>query len=553
MRKAFITVGCILFACTTHASAQTPPVDDPARRLLEEERARQRDERLTRPLPEIDTGATANGDGRDDGRSPAEVAEVEPTFVIDDIVLRGNSRLSRNELETVLAPFRGQSLGRNRINLLLRRLTALYLEHGYFTTRCYLGEQNLSAGVLTIDVVEGRLEGLRYRGGDPPLGVRLAFPVAPGDILRLQDIEQGIEQMNRLRRNRATLTVSPGERAGGSLIDIQNEEDEARHYSIGIDNGGQRATGETRLRLGANADDLLGLQENLGVSYTGTNQTNALLLSASIPFGYQTFSYTFSYSDYMMPLGGYALLFGDSVWHNLGWNLTLARDRAGRDGIDVALAHRQGERFINDTALTPQRLTTLRLAFNRYRQTAWGAWIGEIAYTQGIGWFGADRDAPNQPRGAASARFRKFNGSLDLNLPLGQNGQWRTTLNVQWTRSGLYGAEQMFLGGTATVRGFDESGVSGDRGILMRNDLAWSGPTPLAKLGIHAQPYLFVDAGRVKSLAADDAVSIAGAGAGVRLGGHGASADLILGWPLLKPHGHEQSGPRFAFTLTYFF
>ncbi|GHU28597.1 hypothetical protein FACS189497_04460 [Betaproteobacteria bacterium] len=506
LRKTFAGIGCALLLCAVlPAAGQSLPtqIDDPARRLLDEERARQRDERLTRPAPEIQTGVTSE----DDGRAPADYPEVEPTFAIRQIVLKGNTLFPERDFEPILAPFRGLPLGLRRINLLMRRLTALYLERGYFTTRCYLGEQNLSEGVLSIDIVEGRFEALRYQNGAPPPGVRMAFPSAAGDILRLQDLEQGIEQLNRLRRNRATLTVSPGEATGGSIIDIKNDEADARYYSFGLDNGGQRSTGETRLRAGAEVNNLLSLEESLGLSYTGTERTNAILFATSVPLGYQTLTYNFSYSDYMMPLGGYALLFGDSVWHNLGWNLTLARDRNGRDGIDVALSHRQGKRFVNDLALTPQRLTSLRAAFARYRQTNWGNWMGEIAWSQGLGLFGADRDLPNQPREAATSRFRKLAATLDFNVLIGQRWQWRTTANAQWTRNGLYGAEQMFLGGVSSVRGFEESARSGDRGIMTRNELTWAGATPLQRLGIRARPYLFVDGGWVRQLAAADAES----------------------------------------------
>lgn len=526
---------------------QAPLLDDPARRLLEEERARQRDERLTRPSPEITTEAAPE----DDGRAPGAYPEVEPAFAVEKIVLNGNTLLGKEEIETVVAPFRGVPLGANRINLLLRRLTGRYLEKGYFTTRVYLGQQNLGEGVLVVDVFEGKLEALQYRGGQAPLGVRLAFPVEPGEALRLQDLEQGVEQLNRLRRNRATITVSPGQRAGGSLVEVRNPEGDASYYSVGLDNGGQKATGESRLRLGVGLENILGVQESLGLYYTGTENTNAVLLTSSVALGYHSLSYTLSYSDYVTPVGGYALLYGDSIWHNLGWNMVLERSRLGRSGVDVSLSHRHGKRYLNETALTPQKLTSVRLAANRYRQYEWGMWIGEIAYSQGIGLFGADRDPGGLPSEAAHARFRKFSGSLDVSAPIGRAWQWRTGLSAQWSRTGLYGAEQFFLGGTSTVRGFDESGVAGDRGTLMRNDLSWSGQTPLARWGVRAVPYLFVDAGHARLLSGSSGETLVGLGGGVRFGGHGVSGEVSVGWPVRKPGDYEQDGARVAFSLNY--
>lgn len=552
----FLILSGAAFVTAIPARAQIAPVpvsaptDDPARRLLDEERERQRRERLTREAPRIDVETPA----QDDGRPPADYPEVEPAFAIREITVQGNTVLPVDELEAVFTPFRGVPLGINRINLLLRRLTARYLEKGYFTTRVYLGEQNLREGRLVIEVFEGRLENLRYNGAPPPPGVRFAFPVADGDILRLQDIEQGIEQLNRLRRNRATLTVQPGERPGGSIVDIRNEAGDARYYSAGIDNAGQRASGQTRLRLGFDLEDALGLQESLSLGYTGASSTNAMLLNASIPFGYQTFTYTLSYSDYVTWLGGYALMFGDTLWHNLAWNLIFERGQHGRDGLDVALGYRQAQRQINDAALTPQRLTTLRVAASRYRIQPWGTWLGELACTQGIGLFGADNDHPGQPGDAPAARFRKLTASADITLDLSENWRWRSNASGQWAWSGLYGAEQFFLGGSSTVRGFDESSTAGDRGILLRNDLTWNAGNvladSLAPIGLRAQPYLFLDAGHTRLLAAAGGDTLAGAGFGARLGGKNLSGDISLGWPLQKPAANESSGARLAFALT---
>jgi site-specific recombinase XerD len=53
-----------------------------------------------------------------------------------------------------------------------------------------------------------------------------------------------------------------------------------------------------RYRAGAEADNLIGLQESLSLSYVGTTDTNALVFSAAVPFGYQTLSYTTSVSEY---------------------------------------------------------------------------------------------------------------------------------------------------------------------------------------------------------------------------------------------------------------
>ncbi len=549
--RALLASQVFLLACglSFPASAQRVPsaAEDPARRLLDEERIRQRDERLTRETPEI--GVTAPP--ADDGRAPIDTPEVEPAFPIREITIQGNTRLSESELKAVLAPFRDVPMGINRINLLLRRLTALYLEKGYFTTRCYLGEQNLSEGVLVIQVFEGRLESLRYNGGPPPPGVRLAFPLSDGDILRLQDVEQGVEQLNRLRRNKATLSVEPGEQPGGSVVNITNTQGDSRYYNIGFDNAGQASTGRNRLRFGVDFEDIVGLQETTTLSYTGTRDTNAALFSTALPVGYQTYTYTYSYSDYVTPLGGYSLLFGDTNWHNIAWNLMLARTREGRSSLDVSLGHRQGRRFINDTAFTPQRQTNLRVAYNRFQQQSWGNWLGEVSWSHGIPLLGADRDPAGLPSEAPSNRFHKFATTLDLTYLISQEWVWHSTASAQWSRTGLFGSEQITIGGGGSVRGFEENTASGDRGAYLRSDLQWHGAQWLESLGLRTQPYLFLDHGYARQIGLDKGTTLTGVGFGARFIGHGLSADLTLGHPTQKPSGLDADPLRLALTLSY--
>ncbi len=204
------------------ASAQNAPIRDEGVQLLEQERAREREERLLQAPPK-EQGVQALP--APDTANPDEVADDEPMFTIERIALKGNTLLRERQVRKLIAPFIGKRLGVNRINLLLRRLTRAYVEAGYVTTRVYVGRQNLASGVLEVTVVEGRIEDIRVNGAKPASerGLKLAFPTWRGQTLRLQDLEQGIDQINRLPSNNAELQIAPGAAPGGSIVNINNE------------------------------------------------------------------------------------------------------------------------------------------------------------------------------------------------------------------------------------------------------------------------------------------------------------------------------------------
>src|SRR5690606_11110807 len=112
-------------------------------------------------------------------------------------------------------------------------------------------------GELVVDVLEGKLESLQ-ENGMPSSGLQLLFPGESGRILNLRDIEQTLDQMNRLSRYNATVQMLPGTRPGFSLVDIQTRAGVWWRGELGYSNSGQDSTGKEQLSVTLVAEDLLG-------------------------------------------------------------------------------------------------------------------------------------------------------------------------------------------------------------------------------------------------------------------------------------------------------
>ena len=543
------------------ALAQTPP-PDPADRLLQESRDRERLDRLQQESPEIAAPA-AEAAAIDRDIDPESVADPEPTFPIGTIVLTGNTVLAPEQGDAILHPFIGKRLGVNRINLLLRRLTQAFIDAGYITTRAYVGSQNLASGTLELTVMPGRIEKLRYNGRDLPRGAlnepgtRLALPFRQSEVLNLADLEQGVDQLNRLRRNRAEMKVLPGESAGGSIVDIDNSQGDRFFYTLGADNQGSRVTGQMRTRATVEANDLLGLQESLSLAFVGSLDTNALLFGASLPWGYNTASYAYSYSEFQNLIGDSALLFGTSRGHTLAFNRVVARSHEGKAAVDLSLALREARRDINNFELTPQKLAVLRLAYNQLRRFRAGAipgyWTADLGVSAGLRVLGATRDPADLPPEAARAQFNKLDASVALGLQPTAALGYRASVSGQWSRNPLYSSEQIFIGGANTVRGFAESALAGDRGWFSRHELAYAWTPDVIGERVRLEPFFFADAGRVQLLADGHWRSLAGAGLGARMAWRGATAEVALAQPLTWPEGLTDTKFRAhaALTLTF--
>ncbi|MCU9532241.1 POTRA domain-containing protein, partial [Pseudomonas mosselii] len=196
----------------------------------------------------------------------AEPGESQPAadsrcFTIHTIELKGADSLSAADRDRLLKPFIDQCLGVTQLNALLKAITDLYLGRGLVTSRAYLPQQDLSSGHLQVLVVEGRLEGLRP---DPNSGLsdRELAMVFPGKVeqrLNLREVEQMVDQLNRLPSNKAQMELTPGKAVGGSEVLVRNTQQKPWRASLSRNNEGQRSTGEQMLNLGLEWDSPLGL------------------------------------------------------------------------------------------------------------------------------------------------------------------------------------------------------------------------------------------------------------------------------------------------------
>ncbi|RQU35790.1 ShlB/FhaC/HecB family hemolysin secretion/activation protein [Burkholderia cenocepacia] len=537
---------------------------DPAQRLLQEQRDRQRRDEIAQPPAQIAVPEQPTMPDLPPGADVDTLPDVAPTFLIERIEFTGDAILGQRELDRIAAPFIGKQLGRNRINLLLRRLTEAFISRGYITTRAYLGPQNLASGTLKINLVPGRVAALTLNGKplrprDPDekwyevrgggllteAGTAWAFASTPGDVLRLPDLEQGVDQINRLRRNQAEIRILPGEAPGDSIVAISNRYGDRLHYDFGIDNYGSSQTGKTRYRAGVEADNVIGLQESLSFSYVGTTDTNAVVLSAAVPYGYQTFSYTASMSEYQQPIGDVALIAGRTFSQMLGWNDVLMRSPRGRMSVDVTLNKLRTERDLNGIPLSPQNLTVLRVALNGLSrfvmrdQGAAATW--DVGVSQGLPWLAANHDASDIGIDDAHSQFTKLDATGTLQFTLGDFAgsiwAYRGTLRAQYSRVALFGNEQIFLGGMGSVRGFTEGGIAGDSGAFVRNELAWQNVPAWHDARI--EPYVFLDGGKTHLNAQGGWPSLVGTGVGTRaqwrLKGGTLSTEVLVGQALVQP------------------
>ena len=480
-RGLLSAVFCLGTFGAAHAAptpGDTDLIRDRQDRLLEEQRRRLEE------LKELPGKAAAP-------MSPTAPADTR-CFPIKSVDLQGADALSAGERERLLKPYIGQCLGVPQLNELLKVITDRYIEKGLVTSRAYLPQQDLSTGNLKVLVVEGKLEGLKGADGSGLSDRELAmsFPGKQGELLNLREIEQMVDQLNRLPSNQAQMELAPGKAVGGSEVLVKNTPQKPWRAGLSYGNDGQRSTGEQQAGTTFDWDNPLGLADQLSlraghdvVSDQTKNSRNAMLYY-NLPFGWWNLSYTYSESDYRSQAQANGFNFqqtGDSQNNQVKLDRVIYRDALSKTSLNTGLTYLRTNNFIEGSKLadSSNRLSEAQFGITHGRRIG-SAFVNlDLGMQDGIGAFGAQDNVPNFTQGLPDARYRKYTATVSYLQPFklwGESFSFSSLMTGQRTNDVLFSTQRMSLGGQSSIRGYKDQTLSGDSGGYWRNDLRWSRP-----------------------------------------------------------------------------
>nr|WP_245512988.1 ShlB/FhaC/HecB family hemolysin secretion/activation protein [Rhizobium sp. BK376] len=531
---------------SSQGRAQQPPSDDFARRQAQQAE-KQRLDALRDATPKPLTAPI------DQKHVPAE-QKGGPCFAVARVTVEGVKQFSAGAIDRITAPYGNRCIGVGDINMLLRDLTHLYLNKGLVTSRVYVPAQDIAkTKTLRLVAVEGALSDI-YLNGKPTSGsgmLATAFPGMKGRVTNLRDIEQGLDQINRLSSNNAKTAMLPGKTDGTSILNIENNPDHRWHGSVGNSNLGQWQTGYSQTSLSSGYDDLFGLNDQWNFAYErtgpdypwrndGQGDSNSYSGNASLPYGYWTLSLNGSWYDYRSSVpGNFGPLqtSGDSRRLGIGVDRVVLRDKDSITTVNSGLTYKETNNFLLGSKIEvgSRRYSVGDLGISHSRRMLGGLWVFDLSYDQGLDLF--DAVAPGDVgAGDADPRFSKFSGTITVTRPLelaGQHFEIDSILTGQYSPDNLFGAEQISVGGYSTVRGTRETMLYGNNGFFVRNDLVWrtqpfAGNATVAKIFGELRPYVGIDYGRIaaQSRYQIDGGDMGGWTVGAKLAGGSVNFDI---------------------------
>jgi hemolysin activation/secretion protein len=408
-------------------------------------------------------------------------------FDIERFDIRGSTLLQPGEAESLVAPFTGKGRVYGDVQKALEALENAYRAKGYGTVNVHVPEQEITTGVIRLDVIEAVIGKVTVSGNRhfDTANIRASIPqLREGTAPNLRQISENVQLANENPANKVD-----------AKIEVSDQD--PKRFIVTLDNSGTRATGRHRLGVAWQNANLLGGDEMLTASYTASPdvwlghpkgvKVNVFSVAFRKPFyglG-DSLDVIYGNSSVNVPSTAIALgspygIVGKGEVLSVRWNHLFPR----LGEYSARLVFGYDYKYINATCDPDRRGVvnsctpyTLQPASATYS----GQWQGigrQTGYNVGLIWnvLPTGVDYPT-----ASGKKDRYSfiagrpvaddftilryGASHTHLVFGW--QLRATINGQYARSGLPSAEQLGLTGASAVRGFDERIATSDRGYVV--------------------------------------------------------------------------------------
>jgi hemolysin activation/secretion protein len=406
------------------------------------------------------------------------VTAAEARFPIHSFEVLGNTTIAENLIHKELAGYYGLAQEFSDLEAARMALQDLYVQHGYSAVKVTIPEQEVSGGTIIFQVTESRIGRVMVTGAnfhDEENIRRTAPALSEGEVPNVVAIAESLRLANNNPSKKEHLVLKTSEQP--DLIDalIKVDDKKTGVFFATLDNSGTPETGNSRLAIGyqdynvLNRDHLLTLR--LVMSPEEYEAVSILGVGYQIPL-YQYADTLDLYAGYsnvdsgtvagLFDVSGEGSVVGARYTHNF------RKKSRYEDSLSLALERREYKNNIDfsglpigsDVNIQPLTLT-YKGGLSKPRTEA-DFYLSAVRNIPG-GESGGDTDFEKIRTGADSNYgLWRLGGNVTYTLPAG----WvlRAVVNAQHSDEPLIPGEQFGLGGMASVRGFDERVVTGDRG-----------------------------------------------------------------------------------------
>lgn len=481
--------------------------------------------------------------------------------MVGAIALRGLHALAPAEFADIVERHIGRTLTPAELAALAGAIAERARARGYLFASAWIEPQRLNAGILAVRVDEGRIDEIRFEGGETPAARRALAPLIDGKPARIDEVERRLLIAGDLANVRVRSSRFVREKGRGVLlVRIGRDDLSAR---VALTNDGTGALGPERLRIDVDMSAVFFSDDAFSVTYNSTPAE-----PRELQYWRARYAKRVGYSGTEIALTGSISVArpGDSIaWLDIdsrNWYAGLSllqplhRRRRASLWLEAELGLRNLTQRRGGVLARHDRIAAARLTLYGNAQLGGGRLRANATLSQGLAILGATEGGdPLASRRDADGTFTMIDLWTDWTRPLGEDFSLRLAMQGQLAFDPLLLTEEIGLGGTGFLRGYDWAERTGDQGAMAMAELRYDWNRPFGAIRA-AQLYAFLDGGYADELGAGrGGSSLASAGGGIRADvTRSLGANLEVAVPLTGPRyesGDEDPRWRFRFIKAF--
>jgi hemolysin activation/secretion protein len=476
--------------------------------------------------PAAMTPASAKPASSNSGAAKPAAGASSPSarFDIDEFRVEGADNLPQIEVEAAVYPFLGPGRTANDVEKARAALEKAYHDKGFQTVGVSVPQQDAQRGFIVLKVTESRVGNLRVKGSryfDLANIKRNAPSLQEGKLPDFQAVTKDIVALNRWSDRRVTPSLRAGVRPGTVDVDLNVEDTFPLHGSVELNNRQSPSTTPLRADISLRYDNLWQLGHSMTVTYQEAplNPKDAMVISGSYlaRTDYDWLSvliYGLKSDSAVATVGGANVVGPGQV---IGGRAVMTLPTKGELFQTLSLGvdykdFKQTLTLANNSFDSPVTYVPLVASYSATWQADGRLTQLNAAITSGLRGVGSSPDQFDAKRFKATGSFIHLNADISHTQDLPGGAQLFGKMQAQVADQPLVSSEQFSLGGQDTVRGYLESEVLGDYGIVGTLELRTPNIAPYLEQKLDNPPgppvkfnafndwrfFAFADAGRAR-------------------------------------------------------
>ncbi|MEP6518286.1 ShlB/FhaC/HecB family hemolysin secretion/activation protein [Microcoleus vaginatus] len=412
--------------------------------------------------------------------SPSPVPPTLPNTPIEvqKIQVVGSTILSQDEINALVNPLEGRSTTLEQLKQIADKITEIYLNRGYITSRAVLPPQTITAGVVQIQVIEGKLARIEVEGTKRlnPNYIRSRIRLGAGMPLSTASLE---DQLRLLRVDplfdNVEASLRAGDNEGESILIVRVSEANPFQPTFSIDNYSPPSVGSERLGVSLRHRNITGNGDELaGAYYRSLGDSDVFDFSYRVPLNamngtLQLRAAPNRNSIVQEPFDAFDIS-GKSHLFEVSYRQPLRRTPIEEFALSAGFTYQTGRTFlagepyafgIGPDSNGVTTTSAIKLGQDYIRRDPQGAWALRSQFTIGTSLFDATQNEGSDPDG----QFLSWLGQVQRVQRLNDKHLLILQADLQLSANSLLPSQQFVIGGGQSLRGYRQNVRSGDNGF----------------------------------------------------------------------------------------